>query len=78
MLSGGPPGAIVRAIFPRPASAGMLLRVTDLAGRLMLEKSVEVGLMYLPIEIPGLSPGLYFLQVLVDGKVLAVERFVKE
>lgn len=56
----------------------MLLRVTDLAGRLMLEKSVEVGLMYLPIEIPGLSPGLYFLQVLVDGKVLAVERFVKE
>lgn len=77
-ISPNPNNGTFSTTLPRPASAGMSLRVTDLAGRLILEKQAEEGYVEQTVAIAGLPAGMYFLQVLADGKALAVERFVKE
>lgn len=63
---------------PQPAASGMAFRVIDLAGRLALEKQVEVGSAYQAIEAAALPGGLYFLEVVLGGRVLGVEKFVKQ
>ena len=63
---------------PQPATPGMTFRVTDLAGRLVLEKQTEAGSQQQTVQAGNLPDGLYFLQVVQGGRVLAVEKFVKQ
>ena len=63
---------------PQPATPGMSFRVTDLAGRLVLQKQIEAGNERQTVQAGDLPDGLYFLQVVQDGRLLAVERFVKQ
>lgn len=63
---------------PIPATTGMRLRITDPTGRLLQDRPTEPGLAQQTIEANELPNGLYFLQVVQDGKVLGVERFVKQ
>ena len=63
---------------PQPATPGMAFRVTDLAGRLVLEKQTEAGSQQQTVQTGNLPDGLYFLQVVSGGRVLAVEKFVKQ
>ncbi len=63
---------------PQPAAPGMTFRVTDLAGRLVLQKQTEAGSQQQTVQTGDLPDGLYFLQVVQDGRVLAVEKFVKQ
>ena len=63
---------------PQPASPGMSFCVTDLAGRLVLQKHTEAGNERQTVQAGDLPDGLYFLQVVQDGRVLAVEKFVKQ
>ena len=60
------------------ATTGMRLRITDPTGRLLQDRPTEPGLAQQTIEANELPNGLYILQVLQDGKVLGVERFVKQ
>jgi len=63
---------------PQPATPGMAFRVTDLTGRLVLEKQAEAGSERQMVQADDLPSGLYFLQVVQEGRVLAVEKFVKQ
>lgn len=63
---------------PQAAALSMRFRITDLSGRLVLEKQMEVGTVRQTVYVEALPSGLYFLQVVSEGRVLAVEKFVKE
>ncbi len=62
----------------KPASASMTFRVTDLIGRVVLEKPIEKGSTQQTVSANGLSEGLYFLHIVSEGKVVAIEKFVKQ
>lgn len=63
---------------PQVAGPGTIFRVTDLTGRLVLESKALAGTALQTVDARDLAAGLYFLQVVSDGKVLGVEKFVKQ
>lgn len=60
------------------ALSDMSFGITDQSGRLLLEKHLQDGIQVQDVNAENLPSGLYFLQVISDGKVVAVEMFVKE
>jgi hypothetical protein len=62
----------------RPATSAMAFGITDQSGRLLLEQNIETGSQVIPINAEILPGGIYFLQVMEGGKVVAVEKFVKQ
>ena len=73
-----PNDGVFALALPAPAVSNMRLRVTDLTGRVLLEKQAEAGSQTQAVEVGGLPAGLYFLQVAVEGTVRAMEKFVKQ
>ena len=63
---------------PLAATEEMRFVITDITGRWIFEKSVETGLQSQIISANNLQPGLYFLQILSKGKIVAVKKFVKQ
>lgn len=63
---------------PSPADREMTFRITDLTGRGMLTRQTDPGSQRQTVDAGNLPPGLYFLQVVAGGRVLAVEKFVKQ
>jgi len=63
---------------PEAAKPGMAFRITDLTGRLLMEKQTEAGSVMHTVQAGDLPQGLYFLHVVSDDKVLGVEKFVKQ
>jgi Concanavalin A-like lectin/glucanases superfamily/Secretion system C-terminal sorting domain/HYR domain/PKD domain len=63
---------------PEMATPSLTFRITDLAGKVVLEKRAEVGKATQTLETALLPDGLYFLQVLSEGKILGVNKFVKQ
>lgn len=61
-----------------PATDGMALRIVGLTGQVLMEKPAEVGTSIQPIKANGLSSGMYFIQIVAEGRVLSVHKFVKE
>ncbi len=60
------------------ATTGMKFRIIDLTGRNVLEKQTAIGNQIQNIDASKLASGFYFLQVVSKGKVLAVEKLMKE
>lgn len=56
----------------------MILRIIDLTGRNILEKRCNPLIQTQNIDASGLTSGLYFLQVVSKGKILAVEKLIKQ
>jgi len=73
-----PNAGVFNVALSEPATFGLTLRITDLAGRLLQEQATEHGSKQQTVQAGLLPNGLYFLQVSADGKVLAVEKFVKQ
>ena len=63
---------------PASATPGMSFRILSLTGQLLGEQRMQIGNTTQRIMVENLSAGLFFLQVISDGKVLAVEKFVKQ
>ena len=61
--------------FPENSGDEMMIRVCDLTGRLLLERSGRVGAS-LEIDLGGWAPGYYVISVRSD-RAVAVKRFVK-
>lgn len=61
-----------------PARSGLTFRISDLTGRNVLEKQTVTGSQIQNIDARNLSSGFYFLQVISDGKVIAVEKVMKD
>ncbi|MBK8557244.1 MAG: T9SS type A sorting domain-containing protein [Lewinellaceae bacterium] len=53
-------------------------RILDLTGRLVQEERAAPGLLRQSIDTQQLPAGLYFLQLVSDGRLLATSRFVKQ
>ncbi|MFN0035750.1 MAG: T9SS type A sorting domain-containing protein, partial [Saprospiraceae bacterium] len=63
---------------PVPAAPGMVFRIVGLTGQLLREQPTQTGSIMDTIQAGDLPAGLYFLQVVSEGRVLAVEQFVKQ
>jgi uncharacterized repeat protein (TIGR01451 family) len=63
---------------PTPATAQTFLKISDVSGKLLLESQAKIGSDRQTIHAEKLAPGLYFLQIVSEGKLLAVEKFVRE
>ena len=63
---------------PFDATEKMKLRITDLTGRVLTEKQPTIGSASQYMELSNLTNGLYFIQVVQEGRIIGVERFVKQ
>lgn len=63
---------------PEAATTGLLLRITDISGRVLLEKTTEPGIQRQSLEAGMLPASMYFFQVVSGGTVLVVEKFIKQ
>ncbi|MFM9950523.1 MAG: S8 family peptidase [Saprospiraceae bacterium] len=63
---------------PQAAKPGMTFRIIGLTGQVLLEKVAAVGSARQALEAGVLPAGLYFVQVVEDGRVVGIERFVKQ
>ena len=78
MISPNPNLGTFSVVMAEPALPHMTFRITDLTGRLLMEKQTETGSRQQTVRASDLPSGLYFLQVVSEGKVLAVKKFVKQ
>jgi len=77
-------------IFPNPntgefnvelveaARPSTVFKINDPTGRLVLQKPVDAGSKRQLIQATALPAGMYFLQVVTEGKITAVGKFVKQ
>jgi Secretion system C-terminal sorting domain len=61
---------------PNAAEQGLRLKIVDFAGRHLLEQATETGNNVQTIEAQQLPKGLYFLQMISEGRIVAIEKFV--
>ncbi|MBN8680550.1 MAG: T9SS type A sorting domain-containing protein [Chitinophagales bacterium] len=73
-----PTSASFTVTLPTPARPGMRFRVTDLAGRMLQELETTPGTEQQTVQAGALPDGLYFLQVVENDRIIAVEKFVKQ
>jgi hypothetical protein len=62
---------------PFDAKSGISLQVISLTGQQLLKKTAEPGLAVQTMDASTLPQGMYFMQILSKGQVLAVNKFVK-
>lgn len=62
----------------QPASAGVSFGICDQNGRLLIEMQAEAGIQVHNFNTESLPSGMYFLQVISEGKVVAIAQFVKQ
>jgi uncharacterized repeat protein (TIGR01451 family) len=60
------------------ATPGMTLRIVSLTGQVLREQPAQAGRVIQTAQTGNLPAGFYLLQVVVEGKVLAVEKFVRQ
>jgi len=61
-----------------PAQPGLVFRIVGLTGQRLREQRMEIGTTMQTVQASDLPAGLYFLQVVAEGRVVAVEKFVKQ
>jgi photosystem II stability/assembly factor-like uncharacterized protein len=77
-LSPNPNTGVFEVELPISAESDMRLCITDLLGQVIIEKQAAIGSKTQIIEAAELVKGLYFLQVVAEGKIIAIEKFVKQ
>ncbi|MBX2929591.1 MAG: T9SS type A sorting domain-containing protein [Saprospiraceae bacterium] len=63
---------------PEPAAPGMNIRIIGLTGQTLLEKAAETGAARQLLDAGSLPAGLYFVQVWSEGRIVGVEKLVKQ
>ena len=63
---------------PLPAEPGMSFQVFSITGQELLVASAEAGSDRQLLRLGDLAPGLYYLQVVSEGIIIGVEKFVKQ
>ncbi len=77
-LSPNPNLGLFTLEFSEATPSNMTYRVTDLVGRIVSESPIDIGITQQSVEMRDLPNGLYFLQVLNEGKKVAEKKFVKQ
>ncbi len=60
-----------------PALSAMMLRIASLTGQVVLEVQMEPGKLIHTVKTNDLPEGVYFLQMISDGQMVSVNKFVK-
>jgi len=60
-----------------PALSAMMLRIASLTGQVVLEVQMEPGKLIHTVKTNYLPEGVYFLQMISDGQMVSVNKFVK-
>lgn len=63
---------------PEAVIPDMIFRIVGLTGQLLREQPTQGGSATQIVHAETLPSGLYFQQVMSEGRVLAVEKFVKQ
>jgi hypothetical protein len=63
---------------PEPALEGMQFRLMSPTGRMVGEQTLQAGNTQQTVQTKDLPGGIYFLQLLWEGNMIAVEKFVKQ
>ncbi|MEO6130809.1 MAG: T9SS type A sorting domain-containing protein, partial [Saprospiraceae bacterium] len=83
-----PPAKQTFRIYPNPntgeftvelkelSSQDLSLRIINLAGKNVMQKKFEEGKVVQNINAGQLSPGMYFLQIISEGRVISVNKIV--
>ena len=61
-----------------PALPGTKLKVVGLTGQVLAEKIADLHKSTQTMNVQTLPSGLYFIQILVEGKLIKVEKFIKQ
>lgn len=67
--------------FDSEVAGAMNVRIVNLAGQVVLQTSARVNKGYNNVslsQLSSLTPGMYIVQMMIDGKVMAKEKLVKE
>ena len=73
-----PNPGIFNVELPAPARPGTAFRIVDLTGQVLRTQPTQAGSAMQTVQADDLPAGLYFLQVVAEGRVVAVEKFVKQ
>ena len=73
-----PNSGTFRVELPAPARPGTAFRIVGLTGQQLREQATQAGATMQTVQAGDLPAGLYFLQVVAEGRVVAVEKFVKQ
>jgi len=77
-ISPNPNNGTFTVQLPEPATPGAMFRITDLSGRLVQEQTTEPGSKQMGMQTVTLPAGMYFLQVISHGRLVAIDKFVKQ
>ncbi len=55
----------------------MKIRLIGISGQIVLENNAEIGNRNQTIEAGLLPEGMYFLQLISEGKPIAIEKLIK-
>ena len=73
-----PNSGVFTVELPAPPAETTLFYITDASGRILMKNQAEPGSKNQMITAEILLPGSYFLQVVMEGRVIAVEKFIKQ
>ena len=73
-----PNSGIFSVELPLPAIPTMTFRIAGLTGQVLQELPIQAGAWIQSVQTKDLPAGLYFLQIVSEGRVVAVEKFVKQ
>lgn len=73
-----PTTGLLNIEMPNIIQSDISLQIISLTGQQMLVKASEPGISVQTIDASALPQGMYFLQVLSKGQVIAVNKFVKQ
>ncbi len=60
-----------------PTITGSQIRVIDFSGKVVATKTIEQNNPLQKLQLESIPSGMYFLQIIDDGRILSVARFVK-
>ena len=55
-----------------------VMRIVSFTGQVLLQKTIKYGLSADSFDASVLPSGMYFLQIVSKGQVMAVNKFVKQ
>lgn len=73
-----PNDGVFTVVMPEPAQQGLLLQVIGLSGNVILTTKTISGSVIQTVDATYLSQGMYLLRAVSDGRVLFLDKFIKQ
>jgi len=77
VLFPNPANDVLLVQLPLPAGMNMFMQIFDVTGHRVLEKTTESEVVLQKLDVSALPQGMYFLQVVSNGRVTSMNKFAK-